>query len=173
MLPITRSITWSFYRNVVAFFTFFTPMNTKLTLVLVLLLALMSCGRREQKPLSNDDALIMKFIIDTYNAQMYEDYDFLEAHCSQSLLNQLAADYYDTEDGGYAVWDFRTMSQDSKSDVDTAYGIITLRLEGDGWYSYEFFDSGFRGINRVKASIQNGEVMFEKLEKVYDETADF
>lgn len=112
----------------------------------------------------------MRFIIETYNSGAFEDYDFLEAHCSQSLLDQLAADYYDVEGGGYAVWNFRTMAQDSKSDDVCPHGVVTVTAEGDGWYAYEFFDGGFRGINRVKASLKDGVVVFEALERVYDET---
>lgn len=145
-------------------------MKAKLTLVLALMLALMACGKQEQK-LSNDDAMIMKFIVDTYNSGMYVDYDFLEAHCSPALLERLQNDYpYEYEGVAYAVWDFRTNAQDNKSENDTTYGIITVRADGNGWYSYEFFDSGYRGINRVKASIKDNEVTFEELETVYDET---
>lgn len=145
-------------------------MKTKLIIALSLMLAVISCGKRTPQPHSEEEALIMRFIIETYNSGAFEDYDFLEAHCSQSLLDQLAADYYDVEGGGYAVWEFRTMAQDSKSDDVCPHGVVTVTAEGDGWYAYEFFDGGFRGINRVKASLKDGVVVFEALERVYDET---
>lgn len=144
-------------------------MKTKLIIALSLMLAVISCGKRNPQPHSEEEALVMNFVVNMYNSSAFEDYDFLETHCSPSLLSQLTADYYDGE-GGYAVWDFRTFAQDSKSDDVCPHGIITVTAEGNGWYSYEFFDGGFRGINRVKASIQNNVVVIEALEKVYDET---
>ena len=51
------------------------------------------------------------FIRNFYQNRCFEDYRFLEAHCSAGLLSKLKK-AYDYEGEGYAVWLFRSGAQD-------------------------------------------------------------
>jgi len=121
----------------------------------------------------DEDEVIKDFITKMYNEGLYEDYNFLEKHCTRHLLKQLEDDYeYDTDETAYAVWDFRTSSQDGKPDNELPNSVISVESSGDGWYTYEFIDGGWRGKHRIKAYVQDGEVMMDALERLYDECAE-
>ena len=47
--------------------------------------------------------------------------------------------------------------------------IISVKKTADGWYKYEFLDVGWYGINRLKCHIEDGEVIMDALENVYEE----
>lgn len=114
--------------------------------------------------------VIIEFLTNMYNDDLYCEYDFLKSHCSQSLLTMLENDYeYDHEGVAYAVWDFRTSAQDGKPDSDNINKIINVESAGDGWFTYEFYDQGWHGKKRVKAFIKDGEVIMDALETLYDE----
>lgn len=121
-----------------------------------------------------EDRIIKEFITNMYNNHLYDEYKFLEKHCSRHLLEKLQEDYnneYDNNDiNHYAVWDFRTKAQDCKTgDSSDKTQIISVNSSGDGWYTYEFYDGGWRGKTRLKCYIQDGEVIMDVLEKIYDE----
>lgn len=121
----------------------------------------------------DEETTIKEFIAKMYNSGQYNEYDFIEKHCSSHLLKKLQEDYeYDTDGVAYAVWDFRTSSQDSKPDSDEESRVINVESNGDGWYTYEFYDGGWRGKNRVKAFIRDGEVIMDALERLYDECSE-
>lgn len=119
------------------------------------------------------DNTIKTFIAVMYDMELYSDYEFLEKHCTKKLLKKLADDYdYDHEPGEkvYAVWDFRTSSNDGKpGSEDNRSCVIGVTPDGDGWYTYEFLDGGWKGKNRVKCSLVDDEVMMDDVERVYDE----
>lgn len=117
-----------------------------------------------------EERIIKEFITNMYNNHLYDEYKFLEKHCSRHLLEKLQEDYeYDHDGVAYAVWDFRTSAQDGKSDGNDKTQIISVTSSGDGWYTYEFYDGGWRGKTRLKCYIQDGEVIMDVLEKIYDE----
>lgn len=119
---------------------------------------------------ATDDLVVEEFITNMYNNDLYMDYDFLEEHCSKGLLEKLEADYdYESDGKSYAVWDFRTSAQDSKPDADAVSKIISVKPDGDGWYTYEFLDGGWKGVTKVKCSVHGGKVTMEELIKVFDE----
>jgi hypothetical protein len=123
-----------------------------------------------EQPTEDEQRVIIKFLTDMYNGDLYSDYDFLRNHCSESLLTMLENDYeYDHEGVAYAVWDFRTSAQDGKPDSDNLNNVISVEWAGDGWFTYEFYDQGWRGKKRVKAFIKDGEVIMDALETLYDE----
>ena len=123
-----------------------------------------------EQPTEDEQRVIIKFLTDMYNGDLYSDYDFLRNHCSESLLTMLENDYeYDHEGVAYAVWDFRTSAQDGKPDSDNLNNVISVEWSGDGWFTYEFYDQGWRGKKRVKAFIKDGEVIMDALETLYDE----
>lgn len=113
------------------------------------------------------DDEISAAIRDMYLNGRFNDYGYLEEHCSAELLQKLADAYeYDCEPGQtvYAGWLFRSDSQDASSGK-----ILRLWKEGD-WYYYEGNDGEddypYRFINRVRASVRDGVVVFEDLENV-------
>lgn len=103
-----------------------------------------------------DDEIIKSFITEMYNNSLYTDEDFLEEHCTPRMLQQLRDDYeYDGE--GYAVWDFRSESDDGFSDENGVIGIEKI----DGRYFYEAKDSGYIFRNILSAFVRDGKVMFD------------
>ena len=56
-----------------------------------------------QKEAQEDVATIQEFITNMYEYQLYNEYDFLETHCSKELLQYLK-DEYEYVGDGYAVW---------------------------------------------------------------------
>lgn len=117
------------------------------------------------------EQLAAQFITNMYNNYLYDDYDFLKAHCTQSMLQVLAENFdYDCDDGDcYAGWMFRTDTQDSASDDEHPNAVVAVKSVGDGWYEYEFYDGGFRGVTRLKLLFDGDTIMIDDLEKVYDE----
>ena len=113
---------------------------------------------------------IADFITDMYENQRYNDYDFLEAHCTKRLLKYLREQYeYDGE--GYAVWLFRTSSQDGKPGAENTKDKVTdITKDGDDWYRYKFTDGGWRGENKLNIYFdEDGNVMMDAVECIYDE----
>lgn len=116
----------------------------------------------------SEEEMITQFITEMYNQSKYNDYNFLYKHCTKKLIQKLKFDYeYDGD--GLAVWDFRTISQDYKSESEKNYGVVDVVYDGNGWYTYSFYDGGWKGKNRIKASLIDGIVMMDGLEKIYDE----
>ena len=105
---------------------------------------------------AKDDKIIKGFITEMYNNGLYNEYDFLEEHCTPRMLQQLRDDYeYDGE--GYAIWDFRSMSNDGIDDENCVLSIDKI----DGRYYYEAKDSGFIFRNILSAFVQDGKVMLD------------
>ena len=93
------------------------------------------------------DAAI-SFIEDFYNKEKYIDYDFLRKHCTDQVLKKLRDDYdYDTEEPGYAIWQFRSDAQDGPND---RHEIISVTPLEDDWFLYTFYDMGNKGSCKIK-----------------------
>ena len=117
-----------------------------------------------------EERIIKEFITNMYNNHLYDEYRFLEKHCSRHLLEKLSEDYgYDHDGVAYAVWNFQTGAPEAKPGGNNKKEIISVVASGDGWYTYEFYDNGWRGRTRLKCFIQDGEVIMDVLEKIYDE----
>lgn len=65
-------------------------------------------------------------------------------YCTQKCLKKLAA-AYDYDDGGYAVWEFRTDNQDG----DGPSKVTDVQPDGDGWYTVSYRDMGAKGVTKV------------------------
>ena len=114
---------------------------------------------------------IVNFITDMYERGRYLDYDFLNQHCTEEM-KQFLKNKYDYDGEGYAVWLFRTSSQDSKpgcEDQTDATRILSVKAEGDDWYTYKFLDGGWKGENRIKVFFEEGNFWIDGLKSVYDE----
>ena len=118
------------------------------------------------------DPAIKDFIVDMYENQRYNDEPFIKAHCTDRMLDFLKANYdYDGE--GYAVWMFRTSGQDGKPGAEGQPDkVLSVTKDAEGWYHYQFTDGGWRGENRIKVFNENGKIVVDRLERVYDECAE-
>ena len=104
---------------------------------------------------------IKSFITQMYNNKLYEDYDFLQKHCSAELLKKLQDAYpYDTDGVAYATWLFRSGQQDSKSRTDDKTIMLEVKADGD-WFVYTALDMGWKFTNRIKITNKGGEIVIE------------
>lgn len=99
------------------------------------------------------------FIRNMYEKSLYEDYTFLERHCSKDLLTKLAEEY-DYEGEGYAVWKFRSAAQDGPS---KEYAMKSIEDEGNGWYKYTAIDMGITFTKRIKISHKGRRIIIENI----------
>ena len=118
-----------------------------------------------------DDALIRDFIINMYENKLYNDYDFLEEHCTTRMLQYLK-DEYEYDGDGYAGYLFRTGAQDIKPGAEGVKDkVLSITRDSDGWYHYTFTDGGWHGENIMKVRVENGKVLVDELDRLYDELA--
>ena len=118
---------------------------------------------------AQEEAAIKAFITNMYENHLFEDYDFLEAHCSKQLLQYLR-DEFEYDGDGYAVWLFRTGTQDGKPGaMDMKDQVLSITTDNDGWFHYTFTDCGWRGENKLRAHMENGQVVMDAIEHLYDE----
>ena len=119
-----------------------------------------------------NDSLIRDFITNMYENKRYEDYDFLEAHCTAKMLKHLK-DEFEYDGDGYAGYLFRTSAQDYKPGAeDVKNKVLSINKDSEGWYHYMFTDGGWRGENKIKVCVENGEVKVDELERVNNEYAE-
>jgi TonB family protein len=104
------------------------------------------------------------FITKMYNEKLYEDYDFLQKHCSPELLKKLQDAYpYDSDDPAYATWQFRSGQQDIKPSSDDKTMILDVTADGD-WYTYKALDMGWEFTNRIKLTSKDGKIIIEDMD---------
>lgn len=124
---------------------------------------LISCSKSTSTTSSptNDDA-VREMLTDMYNNELYQDYEWLEAHCTDNCLQYLQHEYdYDCEGGPcYAVWKFRTNYQDGYSDE---HKLLSVSPQGNGYYDYTFIDMGVQGKNRVKIIVNNQQLLIDEI----------
>ena len=106
---------------------------------------------------------IKSFITQMYNDKLYEDYAFLQKHCSTELLKKLQDAYhYDTDGRAYATWLFRSGQQDSKPGSDDKTIMLEVKADGD-WFVYTALDMGWKFANRIKITSKGGEIVIEDI----------
>ena len=104
---------------------------------------------------------IKSFITQMYNNKLYEDYDFLQKHCSAELLKKLRDAYpYDTDGIAYATWLFRSGQQDSKPGADDKTIMLEIKADGD-WFVYTALDMGWKFTSKIKITNKGGEIVIE------------
>lgn len=119
-------------------------------------------GQTHNETTSEDT--IKSFLNKIYNDKLYEDYDFLQKHCSPELLKKLQDAYpYDSEAPAYATWLFRSGQQDSKPGSDAKTMMLDIKADGD-WYTYKALDLGWEFTNRVKVASRNGKIIIEDMD---------
>ena len=106
---------------------------------------------------------IKSFITQMYNNKLYEDYDFLQKHCSAELLKKLQDAYpYDTDGIAYATWLFRSGQQDSKPGADDKTIMLEVKADGD-WFIYTALDMGWEFSNRIKITNKGDKTIIEDI----------
>lgn len=96
-----------------------------------------------------------------YNDKLYEDYDFLESHCSKELLKKLKDAYpYDSDDVVYATWLFKSGYQDSNPDSEDKTILLGVTFE-EGWYTYTALDMGWKFSKRIKLVLRDKKIIIE------------
>ena len=112
--------------------------------------------------------VIKTFITQMYNNKLYEDYDFLQKHCSAKLLKKLQDAYpYDTDGIAYATWLFRSGQQDIRPGADDKTIVLKIKADGD-WFVYTALDMGWKFTNRIKVSNKDGKIVIEDICEVKD-----
>lgn len=108
-----------------------------------------------------DDSLAKEFITKMYNDKLYEDYNFLESHCSKELLKKLKDAYpYDSDDVVYATWLFKSGYQDSNPDSEDKTILLGVTFE-EGWYTYTALDMGWKFSKRIKLVLRDKKIIIE------------
>ena len=112
---------------------------------------------------SSEDT-IKSFLTKMYNDKLYEDYEFLQKHCSPELLKKLQDAYpYDSDGPAYATWLFRSGQQDSKPGSDGKTMMLDVKADGD-WYVYTALDMGWEFTNRIKVTCPDGKIIIEDMD---------
>lgn len=112
---------------------------------------------------SSEDT-IKSFLTKMYNDKLYEDYDFLQKHCSPELLKKLQEAYpYDSDGPAYASWLFRSGQQESKPGSDGKTMMLDVKADGD-WYVYTALDMGWEFTNRIKVTCPDGKIIIEDMD---------
>lgn len=107
---------------------------------------------------------IRSFITSMYTEKLYEDYDFLQKHCSTELLKKLQDAYpYDTDGIAYATWLFRSGQQDSKPDSKGVSYVRDVKTDKDDWYILNAVDIGWEFTKRLKVSNENGKIVISDI----------
>ena len=119
-------------------------------------------GQTHNETTSEDT--IKSFLTKMYNDKLYEDYDFLQKHCSPELLKKLQDAYtYDSDEPAYATWLFRSGQQDSKPGSDDKTMMLDIKADGD-WYVYTALDMGWKFTNRIKVISKDGKIIIEDMD---------
>ena len=131
------------------------------------LFMVMVCNVSAQDKDLNDD--IRFFITKMYEGKLYENYDFLQKHCSAELLKKLQDAYpYDANGVAYATWLFRSGQQDSKPESNGKSCMVEVKNDNGDWYIYRAIDMGWEFTKRIKVFNKNGKIVISDICPVKD-----
>lgn len=143
-----------------------------------------SCGNKQQAQLmENDSTIVVTDTIEQVSEQaekvnafdhraiekiqdFYQKYVFgneglrdevVNKYCTKKLAEKLA-DHYDYDDGGYAVWDFRSGNQDGDEDTQE---VISVEPLGNNTYNVKYNDMG--AIGNCVISVIGDEILFDEI----------
>ena len=120
-----------------------------------------------QNKVLNDD--IRFFITKMYEDKLYQNYNFLQKHCSLELLKKLQEAYpYDVDGVAYATWLFRSEQQDSKPGTNGKSCMLEVKADKDNWYIYRAIDMGWEFTKRIKVSTKDGKIVISNICPVED-----
>ena len=86
----------------------------------------------------------------------------INKYCTKKLSKKLAGDY-EYDDGGYAIWDFRTENQDGDSEKS---GVTKIESIGDYKYKVSFNDMGTNAACIISVVNEGGSILFDELERI-------
>ena len=137
----------------------------RIVLIIICIFALsVSYGIAQNNNQTISEDTIKSFLTKLYNNKLYENYDFLQKHCSDELLKKLQDAYtYDSDAPSYATWLFRSGRQDSKSGSDGKTMMLDVTADGD-WYLYKALDMGWEFTNRIKLTSKDGKIIIEDMD---------
>ena len=128
----------------------------------IALLTTVLCNASAQDMARNDD--IRLFITKMYEDKLYQNYDFLQKHCSLELLKKLQEVYpYDVDGVAYATWLFRSEQQDSKPGTNGKSCMLEVKADKDNWYIYRAIDMGWEFTKRIKVSTKDGKIVISDI----------
>lgn len=143
----------------------------KITFSILAILPLMmavSCGNSSSK--GGDLSTKERQEVTIFLTNLYENYVLYPAHnnfseiadhFSDKILNRLKNEFEYDDGVGYAVWLFRTDTQDGPGPSK----VNKITFEKDNWCTVYFTDMGFDDICRFKVEMRNGEVYVLDFEK--------
>ena len=112
---------------------------------------------------------IRSFITRMYEGKLYENYDFLQEHCSAELLKKLQDAYpYDANGVAYATSLFRSGQQDSKPESNGKSCMVEVKNDNGDWYIYRAIDMGWEFTKRIKVFNKNGKIVISDICPVKD-----
>ncbi|MBO7283067.1 MAG: hypothetical protein J6U73_06700 [Alistipes sp.] len=112
---------------------------------------------------------IRSFITRMYEGKLYENYDFLQTHCSAELLKKLQDAYpYDADGVVYATWLFRSGRQDSKPGSNGKPRMLEVKADNGDWYIYRAIDMGWEFTKRIKIFNKDGKIIISDICPVKD-----
>lgn len=127
----------------------------------------MLCNVGAQDKDWNDD--IISFITKMYEDKLYQNYGFLQKHCTAELLKKLQNAYpYDTDGVAYATWLFISGQQDSKPGTNGKSCMLEVKADKDNWYIYRAIDMGWEFTKRIKVSAKDGKIVISNICPVED-----
>ena len=133
----------------------------------IALLTAVLCNASAQDMARNDD--IRFFITKMYEDKLYQNYDFLQKHCSLELLKKLQEAYpYDVDGVAYATWLFRSEQQDSKPGTNGKSCMLEVKADKDNWYIYRAIDMGWEFTKRIKVSTKDGKIVISNICPIED-----
>ena len=136
--------------------------NMKRLFSLIVLLTAVLCNVSAQDKDLNDD--IRSFITRMYEGKLYENYDFLQEHCSAELLKKLQDAYpYDANGVAYATWLFRSSQQDSEPESNGKSCMVEVKTDNGDWYIYRAIDMGWEFTKRIKVFNKNGKIVISDI----------
>ena len=115
----------------------------------------------------NEQNQVNAFLQELYDKYVFwndevGNFEDVVEHFSQKILTELRKAYeYEQDGSGYAVWLFRTGSQDGPEDKSKVTSIL---IEGDDWYTVFFSDMGLKGSCRFQAKLVDGKVFVSEFE---------
>ena len=114
---------------------------------------------------ATNDAKVFEIIREFYKNYVFgkkETTDeVINKYCTKKLAKKLAADY-DYDDGGYAIWEFRSDNQDGDSDVQE---VTNVEAMGNGVYKVSFNDMGTKGSCRISVVLEGEKILFDEINK--------
>ena len=137
----------------------------RIVLIIISILAMsVSYGIAQTEDQTTSEDTIKSFLTKMYNDKLYEDYDFLQKHCSDELLKKLQDAYtYDSDGPAYATWLFRSGLQDDMPGSDGKSMMLDIKADGD-WYFYTALDMGWKFTNRIKVISKDGKIIIEDMD---------